>query len=268
MILGGGAAAITAAFELSRPGLAGALREHHRVPGRLAPRRQGRERARPPRAHRGARPAPLARLLRKRLPRHAGLLCGAGPPAGCPARALGRRVQEVEPRRARGSAPRRLGALADPLSRGRPCSRRAASRTIRRSPCGTTSSAGSSSSGAWRPRCRCRTTSGAPRICRVTTASARCASGSGARSGSWRIGRATPSTAPAWRRWSPRSRSPAASSPSPSITCRACTIGCCACSSRSSSGCATASPVASTWTTACTASGSSSRSSWPRSVAS
>ena len=60
----------------------------------------------------------------------------------------------------------------------------------------------------------------ARRICRVTTASARCASGSGARSGSWRIGRATPSTAPAWRRWSPRSRSPAASSPSPSITCR------------------------------------------------
>ena len=44
-----------------------------------------------------------------------------------------------------------------------------------------------------------------------TTASARCTVGSGGdHSGSWRIGRATPSTAPAWRRWSPRSHSPAA----------------------------------------------------------
>ena len=46
-----------------QPGLRG-----HRLRARLAPRRQGRERARRARAHRGARAARLARLLRQRVP--------------------------------------------------------------------------------------------------------------------------------------------------------------------------------------------------------
>ena len=252
------------------PGLAGSLREHHRVPGRLAARRQGGERARPARAHRGARPAPVARLLRKRLPRDAGLLCGAGPPAGRPARALGRRVQEVEPRRARGrrtAARGRTGPSSIRRTTACPAWPRADDPSVRHVVLRQARARAPLEPGRLAAAVRRRAARGASRP--AATASARCATGSRGRSRSWRIGRATPAAARAWPAWSPPSRWRAPSSPSRSdhlpgvhdrLAAPAAVVH--------RVGARPCWPAAWTWTTACTASGSSSRSSWRRSAAS
>ena len=111
-IIGGGCAAITAAFELTRP-------EHQRqvprdgLPARLAPGRQGRLRRGPGRPHRGARAARLDGLLRERLSPDARVLRRARPRSRqCPLRRLAGRVLAGAARRRGG--PSRATAVAVP----------------------------------------------------------------------------------------------------------------------------------------------------------
>ena len=126
VILGGGAAAITAAFELSRPG----WRERfesitvYQVGWRLGGKgASGRGRH--------------GRIEEHGLHLWLGFYENAfrvmqdcyaelGRPPGAPLARWDDAFKKSSRVVARGSAPRRLGALADPLSRGRPCSRRAA----------------------------------------------------------------------------------------------------------------------------------------------
>ena len=113
-ILGGGAGAVTAALRAVQAGLGRPLRVDHPLPAGLAPGRQGSLRARPRPAHRGARPAPLVRLLRERVPAARPLSPRARPARETTDSPAGTwRSQNVEDsfsplERARGHRPRRV----------------------------------------------------------------------------------------------------------------------------------------------------------------
>ena len=121
-------AGLTAAWRLSEPGWRDELRVDHGVPARLAARRQGGQQPRAERPDRGARPAPVAGLLRERLPPPARVLRRARPPAHRSGGAHPDLARRDLPRRhggARGPPRGRLAPLARPVHAERPAPGRA-----------------------------------------------------------------------------------------------------------------------------------------------